>query len=114
MDYEQHVREVAEEMVKQWWDEIAHKVFPLSYYEEWAHMQLENFLGAARIAVRREAEAVSCLLAQRTALSDESISLYLIERGLIPAPERSCNACPHCAAKLDLKNVCEVCGFTLY
>jgi len=82
--YDQHVREVAEEMAKDQFTD----------FEERSAVQQERYVayfsGAARIAVRREAEEVIRVLNLsylNHIIDFNLINQILIERGLIPAPE---------------------------
>jgi|GEM_PF-3487844 len=90
MTYQEHVREVAEEMASvnnpYAYSQYKKKGKIKSYYEKWGYCIQDELLSAG-IAVRLEAEATKKALETFGFITPESIETYLIERGLIPEPE---------------------------
>lgn len=88
--YEEHVREVAEEMARDIFTDFSER------HLEQQERYINHFTGAARIAVRREAEAAKKALYHNAPDRNPLfVEKYLIERGLIRAPEVTPNVEHH-------------------
>jgi hypothetical protein len=123
MTYEEHVREVAEEIAISNYKEYVTSFIETNTWESLdeygKELSIDACMGSARIAVHREAEAVKAVLnvpGNVLFSAKGNIDFYLIDRGLIPTPEVASNPCPYCSGELDKQNVCPACkkDFTPY